>query len=312
MFNLYHYLLYASILIPNSSTYCKTSEVCPIEWTNSIHGHLEMQVYKNNEWVSYVNSEQHFLSMIVDETKQDYDWIVPYYLNNYWYLPKRISLKNLLTNEMMYSENFNILGVTFDSSIKPIVDYNDNIILNWSTNENTSFRLELVKQNEEYIRTDSYSLCCNETINWSVPYFNNDDLTKLKLISDTNYSYDFSNLFRIEVPLITTQATTTSTVQSSEDEEFPLWLIPIIVWCCGITFFAIYKCYKCYKNNKVEPDNNCDRSIVNPVYENRIYEDVESNRNYNNPVYVDPRKVMNEVMNEFKVKRTPNPLYKSV
>ena len=142
MFNLYQFIC-ASIL-PNSSTYCKTSEICPIKWTNSIHGHLEMQVYKNNEWVSCVNSEQHFLSMIVDETKQEYDWIVPY-LNNYWYLPNA-SLKNLLTNEMIYSENFNILGVTFDSSIKPIVDFNDNIILNWSTNENTSlFRISKTK-----------------------------------------------------------------------------------------------------------------------------------------------------------------------
>jgi hypothetical protein len=331
MFSWLTYLFYSAFITPNSNTQCYTTDVCPIQWNTNEHAHLAFEMQTNDGWVSSVDSQQHFLSIIIDESVTNYDWNVPWYLSQYWKNPKRMVMKNLDSDITEYSDNFTILGVTFDISIPTSLIYNETIPISWSTNDNSSFRLELVDSNKMNTLTPVYYLDSNETYYWPVPDYQSSNLM-LQLISMNNKSIDYSNHFSITVPTSTTTTVTTTVTTSitssntafmpteaTLNNDFPLWAI--IVIACGTALILCILTYiltkKCNKNKRIiSPVTDTSTSVNKkrpvPAFINQIYEGKNNLKRQSvitNPVYERPEDFNKEL--QLAVKRVANPLYRS-
>ena len=318
MFPWLTYLFYSAFTTPNSNTQCYPTEVCPIQWDTNEHAHLAFEIQTNDDWVSSVDSQQHFLSIMVDASATNYNWNVPWYLSQYWKNPKRMVMRNINSDITEYSDNFTILGVTFDTSIPHSLVYNETIPITWSTNDNSSFRLELVDSNKMNTYTPVYNLYSNETYYWSVPDYKSSNLM-LRLISKNNKSIDYSNNFSITVPTSTT--TTSNTIffptESTLHEEFSL--LEIIIIACGTTLLLCIIIYilsrQCIKNKRnITPVISCPVEINRqvPAFLNQIYDgrnNLKRQSVITNPVYERPPNFSKEL--QLAVKRAANPLYMS-
>ena len=145
------YLFYGSLLLPNSSTVCKVTEMCPISWVQPMNAHIEVQVSTgNNTWKSTSEEDKSFLSVIVDDSKTTYEWGVPQHLAKKWEAPKRVVMTNLNTKKEYYSDDFTVRGVTLFSNLTPTITSSTYVPISWMSNEEERFRLYLIK-NEDTI-----------------------------------------------------------------------------------------------------------------------------------------------------------------
>ena len=212
---LLNYLSYASVLLPNSSTLCKTTDICQIVWDNEIvdHAHLEVQIkYGDDNWSSTTVSGKSFLSVIVNEDTNHYDWIVPQYIGQFWEHPKRVVIEDLSTNERYYSSVFTVPGITLTMNTdSDSLNSNTDITLSWASNELDNLGLYLLNSDSNIIYTiNNNTLSVNSSYLWTVPYYPN-EMLNLMLRSDDDKTYTLSNSFQI---LETTTTPTTSPTTS--------------------------------------------------------------------------------------------------
>jgi len=287
------YLFYAAVSLinqPNSTTICKTSEVCSIEWSDTIssHAHLEVQVKDNNSWISTTTSGKSFLSVIVDEDSYDYNWFVPQYLGQFWETPKRVVLEDMTTGEKYYSADFTVPGITLDMNVESnVLDANSNVPLSWSSNDNSQFGLYLL-QDEIIIDTiHNVSLSPNSSYEWTVPYLPN-QLLQIMVRSVDENTYAVTNTFEIAetTTTVTTSGTTTEEPLDPTRDIDVHWyiLIPIfIIIGLGLVYlvftYIVTTCCSMKQTksriNRISPSNpiycgtsvDVKHSISNPVYD---------------------------------------------
>jgi hypothetical protein len=286
---LINYLFYSSsafFLSPNSSSICKTTEVCPISWDNNIssHAHLEVQVQRENgNWSGTTLTGKSFLSIIVDETTTDYNWIVPQYLGQYWESPKRVVLEELDTKTQYISDDFVVPGVTLlmnRSQTQPL-ESTESIELSWATNDNTVFGLYLLDGSQERETIHNATLKANSSFIWTVPYRPSQSLQILIESIDAN-TYTLSEAFEIATTTTTTSTTTTTTTTTTTnntayinpapvDNSIPehwvivIIIVSVIVSIGTIVYFA-------------------QKSIMKQSHQQQIYPSIRGT-GHNNPIY---------------------------
>jgi hypothetical protein len=165
------YLFYSSLLLPNNSTVCKVTEMCPIAWEQPMNAHIEVQVSTgNNSWTSTTEEDKSFLSVIVDDSKTEYEWGVPQYLAKRWESPKRVVITNLDNAQEYYSDNFTVMGVTFTNNFPLSVTSSTYVPISWQSNEEELFAVYLIKDEYDIKKIENSLLPQNYTYMWNVPY----------------------------------------------------------------------------------------------------------------------------------------------
>ena len=288
MYGLFNYLLYSSIFIPNATTVCKSTEICPIYWDESIesHAHLEVQVKYEDNWTSTNEDGKSFLSVIVSENTNTYDWIVPHYLSQYWESPKRVVLEDLSNSNKYTSDDFTVPGLTLTTNVSTQIYDNANVIISWSGNTLSPLGLYLLSDSNIIDTLHNTTLQSNSTFLWSAPYIPNENLQIMIRTMDNN-TYDTSNIFSIlattTTPTTTLTTTLTTTVTTSTptttvttsvlpsgDISVALLVIIVIIVVIAI-IMLIYGLYPvfCKSINKVHPQPTPVRKhgLSNPVYE---------------------------------------------
>ena len=284
------YLIYAAVSLitqPNATSICKTSSVCPIEWSEQInsHAHLEVQVKNDNDhWISTTSTGNSFLSIIVDENTNEYEWFVPQYLGQFWETPKRVVLEDMTTGAQYYSADFTVPGITLEmNATSNLLNAETSIPLTWSSNDDTLFGLFLL-QDEEVIETiHNISLSPNRSYLWTVPYIPN-QLLQIKVQSADENTYAFTDTFQIATTSTTSTTSTTPTSNlTTNDPHEPirrhsiLWYIltPLLIIIGILILYLVYSLtviFYCSKN-RIEPaptiPSYVPRAISNPVYEGR-------------------------------------------
>ena len=288
------YLFYAAVSLisqPNSTSICKTSEVCTIEWSDTInsHAHLEVQVKDNNSWISTTTGGKSFLSVIVDEDSNHYNWYVPQYLGQFWETPKRVVLEDMTTGDTYYSADFTVPGITLNMNVETdlfLLNANTSIPLTWSSNDNSQFGLYLL-ENEIIIDTvHNVSLSPNSSYEWNVPYLPNKFLRIMVRSLDEN-TYAVTETFQIAEATTTVTTITTSGGPSKPTRDIhPYWYIvtPILI-IIGVALlyllfnYLVITCCSMKKTksgiNRITPSNlvycgtsvDVKHSISNPVYD---------------------------------------------
>lgn len=214
MWSLLNYLFYSSLLLPNSSTICKGSQMCSIEWNDQINGHIEMQVKDNNTWTSTTPDGKSYFSIIVDSSIIKYDWIIPHYITQTWESPKQIVLANLDNSEHYYSDQFTIPGVTLYPGLSSIITSNTQIPLTWKSNDLTTFGIYLLYGDDNIDTIEPPFLPSNYTYYWKVPYIPSKEMSIMVRSIDNN-TYDVSPVFQIATTTTTPTTTLTTTPTST-------------------------------------------------------------------------------------------------
>lgn len=277
--SLFNYLFYGMLLLPNSSTVCKGSENCPIVWDNPIDGHIEMQVASNNSWKSQTDDGKSYLSIIVDRTTNEYNWLVPQYITQTWEHPKRVVLANLDDSQHYYSDEFTISGVTMYTGLSTQITSSTHVPISWKSNENTTFGIYLTNGVNIIETIEMPTLPQNHSYLWEVPYMPSQDMN-IMVRSYDNMTYDISPRFQIATtttpsttPTTTHQTTTLTSfdVENSYD-DIQWWLIGIIILSSILTLYAIFYvfvkvCFDKKHLSSVHPTNHTPKSLMNPVYE---------------------------------------------
>jgi hypothetical protein len=262
---LLNYLFYSSLVLPNSSTVCKTMSVCPIVWDSNLdaHAHIEVQVMgANNTWRATTDMGQTFLSVIVDKNTHSYDWFVPHMLGKYWESPKRVVLEDLSSNIKYYSADFTVPGITFTMNTSDVDSYSTSeavelvsettIPLTWSSNDNSHFSLHLMRDSTIVNTINNGSLAPNSSYMWEVTDYP-ETLLQLLIQSIDEKTYALSEFFNIIEPSTTMTSTLTSTMTTTITNSTPVepdvvnvgwYLILFIV--TATTLAAIYLIYKLY------------------------------------------------------------------
>lgn len=279
--SLFNYLFYSMLLLPNSSTVCKGSDKCPIIWDNPIDGHIEMQLASNNSWTSETDDGKSYLSVIVDRTTNQYDWLVPQYITQTWEQPKRVVLANLDDSQHYYSDEFTIYGVTMYTGLSTQITSSTHIPISWKSNDNTTFGIYLTNGMDIIETIEMPALPQNHTYLWEVPYIPAQDMN-IMVRSYDNMTYDISPRFQITTTttpttMVTTVQTTTATsfdVDNSYD-DIQWWLIAIIIFSCVLTLYAIIYvltnvCFDKKRSSRVYPSlAHKPQVLTNPVYDTR-------------------------------------------
>ena len=308
--NVFLYLFYLTTTLinhPNSTTICKTSDFCSITWDDSLdtHAHLEVQVKNsNNSWESTTSNDKSFLSVIVDENSNSYDWFVPQYLGQYWRNPKRVVLEELASGNKYYSADFTVPGITLEMESSSLqLDSHKKIPVSWSTNDNSKFGLYLMQNDNIIDVIQNETLPPNSSIDWLVPYIPNEEL-QIMIRSEDLKTYAITDVFQIAVTTTTTPTTTLTTTPTTTHTTTPTTtttptstqtttittnttLIPTetttdinIVWYILIPIFVILGIMLLYLFYWLIVILYCSSNKVNPQPQPRSFI-----RNQNNPVY---------------------------
>ena len=75
---------------PNASSMLYGGEHYDVKWNLTNNVNLQFQIYDDTQqdWVSHIN-DNHFLSIVIDQSTNHYNWSVPLYLSQYWQNPSR-------------------------------------------------------------------------------------------------------------------------------------------------------------------------------------------------------------------------------
>jgi len=287
MWQFLHYLFFGAFLQPNANSICRSGELCPINWNTPTNGHLQLEMKLNDTWSSVVDGEHHFLSIIVDETTQHYDWQVPWYLTTFWENPKRIVLTDMITKEQEYSDEFLVPGISFHTQITNSLYPTQQEVIEWSSNEPNGTLFGMILGN--YGTVVPFILSNNETFTWNVSNYPNENV-ELKLLANNEQTYAYSNTFTI-LPATTTTTTTTTittttnnTNTSKDNDKFHIWLLLILIGIFIVITLIIVCIYSHCKNDilmgvgdGIGGGPNTGRVYPSdyrrkPAYQNTIYE----------------------------------------
>ena len=160
----------AEFIQPNSSSMLYGGEYYNVEWNMSNNVNLQFQIYNDTEdtWVAHIN-DNHFLSIVIDQTTNRYNWSVPLYLSQYWQNPSRMVLNSLDTSLSVVSDEFSIAGIYVNMSFgdsNNILFMNDNVSITWETNVNSNvFNVSVYDNTTNYnnikFRQPLYPICSN-------------------------------------------------------------------------------------------------------------------------------------------------------
>ena len=330
----------AEFIQPNTSTFLYGGEYYDIQWNLSNNVNLQFQIYNDSQdsWVSHINSN-HFLSIVIDQTTNNYNWSVPLYLSQYWQNPSRMVLNSLDTSLSVISDEFNIAGIyvnmSFSETSNNIVFMNDNISITWETNTNsTLFNVSVYDNTTNYnnikYRQPLYPICSNiRTNDTSLCEWNNVNQTGSFVIGVTsNRLYGLSSHFNVfhtptsaptHMPTILTttysptnipttkKPTSTKNNDNGNDNDKDkerLWIIISIVLatCIVMTCIIIYLIINQNQNNRnIQPDLNLNRNNTIGMYRNEMYRTAST---MTIPTYISYSQGFNNV-NHYEV--TPSP-----
>jgi hypothetical protein len=160
----------AEFIQPNASSMLYGGDYYNVEWNMSNNVNLQFQIYNDteNSWISHINNN-HFLSIVIDQTTNNYNWSVPLYLSQYWQNPSRMVLNSLDTSLSMVSDEFSIAGIYVNMSLgdsNNILFMNDNVSITWETNANSNvFNVSVYDNTTNYnnikFRQPLYPICSN-------------------------------------------------------------------------------------------------------------------------------------------------------
>lgn len=160
----------AEFIQPNASSMLYGGEYYNVEWNMTNNVNLQFQIYNDTEdsWISHINNN-HFLSIVIDQTTNNYNWSVPLYLSQYWQNPSRMVLNSLDTSLSVVSDEFSIAGIYVNMSLgdsNNILFMNDNISITWETNVNSNvFNVSVYDNTTNYnnikFRQPLYPICSN-------------------------------------------------------------------------------------------------------------------------------------------------------
>ena len=160
----------AEFIQPNTSSMLYGGEYYNVEWNMTNNVNLQFQIYNNTQesWVSHINNN-HFLSIVIDQTTNQYNWSVPLYLSQYWQNPSRMVLNSLDTSLSVASDEFSIAGIYVNMSLSDdnnILFMNDNVSITWETNANSNvFNVSVYDNTTNYnnikYRQPLYPICSN-------------------------------------------------------------------------------------------------------------------------------------------------------
>ena len=158
------------IIQPNSSSMLYGGEYYNVKWNTTNNVNLQFQIYNDTQqnWVSHVN-DNHFLSIVIDQSTDHYNWSVPLYLSQYWQNPTRMVLNSLDTPQTYISEEFSIAGIYVNLSLMEdtnILFMNDNITITWQTNTDSDiFNVSVYDNTTNYnnikYKEPLYPICTN-------------------------------------------------------------------------------------------------------------------------------------------------------
>lgn len=160
----------AEFIQPNASSMLYGGEYYNVEWNITNNVNLQFQIYNDTEdsWISHIN-DNHFLSIVIDQTTNNYNWSVPLYLSQYWQNPSRMVLNSLDTSLSVVSDEFSIAGIYVNMSLgdsNNILFMNDNVSITWETNVNSNvFNVSVYDNTTNYnnikFRQPLYPICSN-------------------------------------------------------------------------------------------------------------------------------------------------------
>lgn len=160
----------AEFIQPNASSMLYGGEYYNVEWNITNNVNLQFQIYNDTEdsWISHIN-DNHFLSIVIDQTTNNYNWSVPLYLSQYWQNPSRMVLNSLDTSLSVVSDEFSIAGIYVNMSLgdsNNILFMNDNVSITWETNVNSNvFNVSVYDNTTNYnnikYRQPLYPICSN-------------------------------------------------------------------------------------------------------------------------------------------------------
>jgi hypothetical protein len=164
----------AEFIQPNASSMLYGGEYYNVEWNMSNNVNLQFQIYNDtqDDWVSHINNN-HFLSIVIDQTTNQYNWSVPLYLSQYWQNPSRMVLNSLDTSLSVVSDEFSIAGIYVNMSLAEsnnILFMNNNVSITWETNANSNvFNVSVYDNTTNYnnikYRQPLYPICSNVMTN---------------------------------------------------------------------------------------------------------------------------------------------------
>ena len=244
----------------------------------------------NNIWQSTTTTGKSFLSVIVNEDTNQFEWFVPHYLGQFLKNPKRVVLEDLSTSEKYYSSDFTVPGITLDMNISSqSIDSNSEVMISWSSNDDTDYGIYLL-QDENIIDTiHNVTLKTNSSFIWTVPYIPSHFL-QIMIRSVDEKTYATSDYFTILTTTRTTSGTTTRTTSgtttgTTTGTTSPLdidptinhdigwyYILIILIVFISIFVFCLYKVVPVLYSDKhrVYPSTVRD-SHQNPVYDTNRY-----------------------------------------
>jgi hypothetical protein len=230
----------SEITSPQQNDVWLAGNTYPIEWqdldSNSIQ--IKLGVQKNlsaNEWTFEDESGHDYLSVLYDSSLNSYDWSIPLTMINLWEYPLRIFIKEIDTNNLINSQNFNIAGMSVISpnNNESFNEY-DMLPITWKFNSLfNEFNISLCESSADIYNINisecSYSIIKNlnpnsielsnleMTYNWEIPELLDITQTfKILISSMQNNIMMLSKSFLIDnTPSTTPTTTVTSTATTT-------------------------------------------------------------------------------------------------
>ena len=144
-----------------TSFLCIKGDIAPgniydITWnkTNSEQINLELEVKKNDSWISHRKDDTNYLSVILDGHINKYDWDIPLELTTNWNSLNRIIVSDSETEEVILNRIFNFYGLSIQKIDNLLI--NDTLIIEWNTNIDNNLTINLVGNNEIYSLEKNY------------------------------------------------------------------------------------------------------------------------------------------------------------
>ena len=235
----------SEITSPQQNDVWLAGNTYPIEWqdldSNSIQ--IKLGVQKNlsaNEWTFEDESGHDYLSVLYDSSLNSYDWSIPLTMINLWEYPLRIVIKEIDTNNLINSQNFNIAGMSVISpnNNESFNEY-DILPITWKFNSLfNEFNISLCESSADIYNINisecSYSIVKNlnpnsielsnleMTYNWEIPELLDITQTfKILISSMQNNIMMLSKSFLIDNTPSTTPTTTQTTTPTTTQTTTP-------------------------------------------------------------------------------------------
>ena len=137
-----------------------------IEWDNTRNTliNIGLDININGSWISHTEDNSDFLSVILDNEIGKYEWDIPSELTTYWKEDSRISVVDMVRNNIILEEHFNFYGLTF----KHIQDttFNSTLNIDWETNIDKNMSISLLNDQIAYLIDEKF---IGNSYQWNLP-----------------------------------------------------------------------------------------------------------------------------------------------